>query len=100
MIEYTEKGCLVIYPEGDILFATAYPEDGSKDFIELVIAQPGGLHETGTLLPEHLGKDTEDINSVVRVKMTPEVCAILIERIAMIQVELMGMPPMTRAPND
>lgn len=93
-----DEGALIIEPQGDILFCSGYPADDAENFIELVIARPGETHEPGTLHPERAGQTTADVMALVRIRMTPAVCAIMIERIALIQTELLGMPPLIPRP--
>lgn len=89
-----EEGALIIEPEGDIIFADAFAADGSRDYIELVIAQPGEVYEPGALARGLCGKTTKDIKALVRIRLNTLSCAVMMERLSIIQIALLGLKPL------
>jgi len=95
-----DDGIMVIEPKGDILFCTGTPLNSEDNFIELLIAKPGKFFGVGALAPEMFSKTTNEVGTLVRLRMTLPVCTVMLERIVAIQVELMGMPPMSTPPTE
>lgn len=96
-----EEGALIIDPKGDVFFSDGKHPDGPEDMRELIIAEPGQEFAPGTIAHKWAGKSTSQMGRVVRIKLTLVTCAIMMERLGLIQMQLLGLPAInTPAPTD
>jgi len=86
-----DEGALIIDPAGDILFTTS--RDVAPDGrVELILARPGQIYEPGALDPDKAEKTTDQIGTVLRLRMSMKTAVILQEALAAAMVKLSGMP--------
>lgn len=87
----SDEGALMIDPHGDILFTTS--RDVAPDGrVELILARPGQVYETGALDPDKAEKLTSEIGTVLRIRMDLKVAIVLQEALSAAMVKLAGMP--------